>query len=198
DQGHARPLHHALPDRAAQHVEAEGMRPRRRRIGLARLDRIPGGEYAGQRQQARQHVQGDHGDRCQRQLFASQPPQHLEDQKAHQDALTRGSNTLYSASPRMLAPMYNRAPMKVTALITGRSEALMALMLMLPSPGIPKKFSSNSEPVNSMGSSITTCVSTGIMALGSTWRPRIRGHVRPLARAVTTYSLRISSRKAAR
>ena len=50
----------------------------------------------------------------------------------------------------------------------------------------------------SMGNSITSWVRMGIMALGSTCRTSTRGQASPLARAVTTYSRRISSMNTAR
>ena len=59
---------------------------------------------------------------------------------------------------------YRNAPIKVIALITGKSEEFIALILILPSPGIPKKFSSNREPVYKNGIAITNRVIIGIIA----------------------------------
>ena len=58
----------------------------------------------------------------------------------------------------------NREPIKTNARTTSISADKIALIPRQPSPGIPKKFSNNSEPVYKNGIAITTFVIIGIDA----------------------------------
>ena len=58
----------------------------------------------------------------------------------------------------------NKEPINTNALTTSISADNIALTPKYPNPGIPKKFSSNNEPVYKKGIAITTFVIIGINA----------------------------------
>jgi len=82
--------------------------------------------------------------------------------------------------------MYSTEPRKTIARTTAKSCALIASMVKLPSPGMPKKLSMIRLPRNSSGSTATVEVRIGSEALRSTWRNSTAVSDSPLARAVRT------------
>src|SRR5205085_10554505 len=100
--------------------------------------------------------------------------------------LTLGSTNLYITSTIRLISMVRMARYTVTALMTGKSLRLTAVMISRPNPGIEKNTSSRNEPTKMPGSEMPMLVRIGIRALRMTCFNITRFSGRPLARAVRT------------